>query len=127
VTTHESDSQPPRRTFPKSARLLSPADYDRVYRNRCSVADEGLILYARANDTAVTRLGVSVSRKVGNAVARNRWKRLLREAFRLTRHELPAGLDLIAIPRGAEPPALEGLCTSMRNLARRVGRRAQRS
>ena len=45
-----------------------------------------------------TRLGLAVSRRAGNAVVRNRIKRVLREAFRLDREDLPPGLDVIVIP-----------------------------
>ena len=56
------------------------------------------------NGLAYCRIGLSVSSRVGGAVVRNRWKRLLREAFRLHRDELPAGVDFVAIPRpGCEP------------------------
>lgn len=56
-----------------------------------------LLLGVRRPLPAPTRLGIVASRRVGNAVARNRAKRLLRELFRLHRHELPDGLDLVAI------------------------------
>ena len=53
------------------------------------------------------RVGLSVSRKIGNAVQRNRFKRLYREAFRLSRAELPTGLDLVMLPRSTREPELD--------------------
>ena len=72
------------------------------------------------------RLGLSVSRKVGGAVVRNRLRRLYREAFRLTRHEMPVGLDLVLIPRSAEPPSLEDLKRSLPRLVQQLGRKLAR-
>ena len=101
------------RRFPKQARLLSPAEFDRVYRHRRSAADGPLVMYAcpaaaDADDPppgpAPARLGLSVSRRVGNAVVRNRWKRRLREAFRAVRGAMPAGQDFIVVVRPAGVP-----------------------
>ena len=64
-----------------------------------------------------------MSRKVGQATYRNRLRRLYREAFRLTRHEMPTGLDLVIIPRGGDEPALEDLKRSLPHLVRQVSRR----
>lgn len=50
------------------------------------------------------RLGLSVSRRIGTAVVRNRWKRRLREAFRTVKAELPQGIDMIIVVRSGEPP-----------------------
>ena len=58
-----------------------------------------LVINGSTNELTYSRLGLSVSRKVGNAVARNRWKRLIREAFRLSCAELPVGLDLVVRPQ----------------------------
>ena len=72
------------------------------------------------------RLGLSVSRKVGGAVQRNRLRRLYREAFRLTKHDMPVGLDLVVIPRKAEEPALEELKRSLPRLVQQVARKLAR-
>jgi len=109
--------------FPKSARLLKPAEFDRVMQRRFSEADGLMILYAARGQSSATRLGLVVSRKCGNAVVRNRWKRLLREAFRLVYHELPAGLDLVVLPRRDAAPHVGRLQTSLKTLAARLERR----
>jgi len=72
-----------------------------------------VIVYAIANELAVTRLGLSVGRKHGGAVRRNRIKRLLREAFRLERPTLPIGLDLVVVPRAGATWTLENSRTSL--------------
>ncbi len=69
------------------------------------------------------RLGLSVSRKFGHAVMRNRWKRLLREAFRICREELPQGIDLVVIPRGGDDPELGVLLQSLPGLANKIAQK----
>ncbi|MFT5303254.1 MAG: ribonuclease P protein component [Mariniblastus sp.] len=97
----KSPSMPDQR-FPKTARLLRQADFDAVYGGQAFAADSVLVIKAVRNKLSTTRMGLSVSRKVGNAVVRNRWKRRIREAFRKQRLEMPQGLDLVVRPkRGA--------------------------
>jgi ribonuclease P protein component len=103
--------------------LRRPSEFRRVYERRRSASDGWLIVYACPNGLPHLRLGLSVSRKVGPATVRNRLRRLYREAFRLTRHEMPTGLDLVLIPRGpAEPPLAE----LKRSLPRLVGQLARK-
>ena len=114
--------------FRPAEHLRRPADFQRVYQRRRSVSDARLIVYACANGLPHLRLGLSVSRKVGGAVKRNRLRRLYREAFRLTRHEMPVGLDLVIIPRSTELPELSELTEALpglvRQLARKLGKEA---
>src|SRR5207253_9192382 len=95
--------------FRKAEHLRSPVDFRRVYARRCAASDAWLLVQACPNGLAFSRLGLSVSRKYGNAVKRNRLRRLYREAFRLSKHELPTGLDLVLIPRSPNRPALDWL------------------
>jgi len=113
-------------TFRKAEHLRSPADFRRVYARRRSVSDDWLIVYARENDLPHLRLGLSVSRKVGPAVVRNRLRRLYREAFRLTRADLPTGLDLVLVPRGGQKPSLEELKKSLAHLVNTLAGRLKR-
>src|SRR5215470_4516201 len=103
--------------------LRRPDDFQRVYDRRRSVADDRLIVYACENELPHLRLGLSVSRKFGQATKRNRLRRLYREAFRLTRHEMPTGLDLVLIPRGQEVPSLEELKEALPRLVKQVARK----
>ncbi len=106
-------------TFPPSHRLKTPEEFQRVYDRKRSASDGLVVLYACENDLDHPRLGVSVSKKVGNAVERNVWKRLFREAFRLSQHDLPH-VDLILIPRAGAEPTLEALKASVVALAKQA-------
>ncbi len=108
--------------FHKTARLLKPAEFDRVFGRRCSVSDNSIVLYAALGATNESRLGLVVSRKCGNAVVRNRWKRGLREAFRRVRGEL-ALFDFVVVPRAGELPSVADLQTSFRLLSERLAKR----
>ena len=90
-------------SFPKSHRLHGPEMFAAVYDARVRESRGPLLVYALPNSLPHLRLGLSVSRKIGTAVRRNRIKRQLREAFRLMQHDLPRGYDLVIVVRPHEP------------------------
>lgn len=112
----------PKRSFNKEQRLLSRDDFDRVYQNDYFAADDVLVIRACRGSTC-SRLGLAVSKKVGNAVVRNRWKRRIREAFRLQQHELPIGLEIVVRPRKGAVCDTQAIAESLAKLMKRLDRK----
>lgn len=83
----------------KESRLTSRKDYQEVYRHGRSVANKYLVVYFLDRKTTGVRVGVSVSRKIGSAVVRNRIKRLLKEIFRKNKEAIKQGYDVVFIAR----------------------------
>jgi ribonuclease P protein component len=107
-------------------RLSRSSEFERVYRQGRSQANRYLVLYAfpRGEDTDEPRLGISVSRKVGGAVTRNRVKRLLREAFSAESASMAAGHDFVIVARPgagelAEREGLAGIQSALTDLIAR--------
>lgn len=113
-------------TFPRTLRIIRGADFERVFGTKVFAADGTLVVSADKSSGEQTRLGLSVSRKVGNAVVRNRWKRLIREAFRRKKNVLPPGLDLVVRPRAGAKDDFQAVSRSLMNLAKRVARTLNR-
>ncbi len=109
--------------FSKDQRLRSTDEFRRCYDGGVRSGDDHLLVFVLRNDTKTSRLGVSVSRKHGNAVARNRKKRLLREAFRLSQQKLPQGVDFVVVPRQRSDSTLTDYQSSLQRLARKLAKR----
>lgn len=106
----------------KSYRLRKREDFSRVYRRGKAVANRQLVLYYQFNrETSHFRLGVSVSKKVGRAVKRNRLKRLIKEAARAQADRIKPGYDLVVIVRkGAVDATYHDISSSLGYLLKKA-------
>lgn len=94
--------------LPHSSRLHLKRDFERIILGGTKLKNKGIVLwYERGNPSLPPRFAVVVSKKLGPAVVRNRAKRLLREAFRLTRKNMVSGVDIIVSPKD---------CTQLSNM-----------
>jgi ribonuclease P protein component len=82
-----------------SESLKNNFDFQNVYKNGKSYANRHLVMYVLENETERNRLGISVSKKVGNSIVRHRITRLIRESYRLQEDRFNSGLDLVVIAR----------------------------
>jgi len=110
-------------TFPNTCRLRRQYQFDAVYRGKHYAGDGVLVIRAIRNDLGQTRLGLSVSKKVGNAVVRNKWKRLIREAFRQQKNDIPVGMDIVVRPKKGAIADYNAVYVSLPNLCKRLDRK----
>ncbi|HKL80565.1 MAG TPA: ribonuclease P protein component [Mobilitalea sp.] len=79
--------------------IKSNKDFRKIYHTGKSYANKYLIMYVKKNESIGNRLGISVSKKVGNSVVRHRLTRLVRESYRLSEDYLLYGLDIVVVAR----------------------------
>ena len=82
-----------------SESLKRNCDFQNVYRNGKSYANKYLVMYVMENNSERNRLGISVSKKVGNSIIRHRITRLIRESYRLQENIFNSGLDIVVVAR----------------------------
>ncbi len=99
------EAAPGSQRFPKSARLRTRAEFLKVQGQGAKVSAEPLVALVLKNGLPLTRVGLTVSSKVGNAVVRARLRRYLRELFRKRFHEWPRGLDVVLIAKSSAKDA----------------------
>ncbi len=124
--TGEAGSGRPTGRFPRTQRVRKRSEFLEIQNAGRRVATPRLVLLLRAREGAPTgpRLGVTVSRKVGVAVTRNRAKRVVREAFRATRELWAPDCDLVVIVRHVRPaPGLANVVAELQQAERAIRRR----
>ncbi|MBM4043415.1 MAG: ribonuclease P protein component [Planctomycetes bacterium] len=105
--------------FSREERLTRPAEFDRVFREGRRRRGGCLAVCYAPNGLAHTRLGIALRRGWPSAAARNRAKRLVREAFRTHKRELPKGLDVVVVPAtNWEGPRVEEVAAELVRLLR---------
>ena len=102
-----------------SESLKKNCDFQHVYKNGKSYANKYLVMYVLENNTDKNRLGISVSKKVGNSVVRHKITRLIRESYRLHESIFNSGLDIVVIARkGASSVAFREIENALLHLAK---------
>lgn len=115
-----------RLTFSRERRLLGKAEFDRVFEAGRRAFARGVVVFVHSSPTGAARLGLVTSRRFGNAVKRNRARRLLREAFRFAQHELDP-LDVVVLPQaGAFPDHVDDVRRVLLEAIRKAARAAPR-
>ena len=105
-----------------SCSLKKNSDFAVVYQNGTSKANRYLVMYIRENTRMENRLGISVSKKVGNSVVRHRVTRLIRESYRINEEKFQRGWDIVAVARpSCRAQNYQTLCDSFMEGCRKSG------
>jgi ribonuclease P protein component len=123
------------RSFPKAARVTRGDDFTEIIRRGPYAADATIVVNVRwmatssdedASAIPLAKLGISIPKKTGNAVVRNRWKRWIREAFRTQRTRLPRGIEVIIRPKRDAVGSYQVIADSLVNTVGRAVRKLPR-
>ena len=115
-------------SFPKSRRVQHAREFTFILRRGTCVADGVLVLFASPReDAGVSRIGITIPKKTGNAVVRNRWKRLIRESFRTQQTAIPPGYNFVVRPKKNARPSWPAIKKSVPYLAAKAAKRIRQS
>lgn len=113
------------RRFPKRIRIHSQRDFDRLFGDGFVSVDPMLVVHTLPNSIGCSRLAISISKRVGSAPLRNRWKRMIREAYRTQRAaSMNSSIDILVRPRRGAVPDQARIAQSLRNLVARAVRQS---
>jgi len=102
----------------KSFGSLKNNDFKKVYENGKACSNKILVMYILKNESEENRLGISVSKKLGNSVVRHRIKRLIKESYRLNQNVFNSSLDIVVIARiGAKEKSYREIESALLHLA----------
>lgn len=117
----------PDQRFRREERLRHRTDFDRVFARKCSVHDGKVALHGCENGLPHSRFAASVSKRYGNAVFRNRFRRWFKEAYRRSKEQLPRGLDFVMVLRNPAGLEFQTLLAGLPALAKKLHQRLERS
>jgi len=101
--------------------LKKPHEFRRAYSKGKSASNKCFVVYVRKNGKNVTRLGITVSAKLGNAVHRNRIRRRIRECYRVNESSFPKGFDIVVVARGySETASFQDLSRALSGCVRKA-------
>lgn len=107
--------------YPKTVRLLRRRDYLNVAQSKDKRAGKYIYVDCLSTDREFSRLGITVTRRYGKSHERNRFKRLVREAFRLSRLDLPENFDIIVKPRAyAKQACLKDIQDEIKKILKKI-------
>jgi len=113
--------------FSKRDRVKRGDDFTEILRGGAFAADDVLVVNVRRSDLAAggawSRIGITIPKKTGPAVVRNRWKRWIREAFRTQRTSIPVGLEIIVRPKRDAIGSFDAIARSLPLTVRRASRK----
>ncbi|MEC8555377.1 MAG: ribonuclease P protein component [Planctomycetota bacterium] len=109
-------------TFPAKLRIKKRDEFQTAFKEGKVAADGVLVVHAVRADAGPTRMGISIAKRVGNAPQRNNWKRLIREAFRRQRGQLPHSLHIIIRPKKGATADAAAIRKSLKTLLQRLDR-----
>lgn len=119
ILAHSSDSSLTRK-FPKSARLLTSTEYKFLQRHSTRLFGQQIAVNFRQGKSSSPKLGITVSKRFGKAHDRNRFKRVVREAFRELYAFLPQGLELNVSPRSQVHLSKEAILLDLKSLLAKI-------